>query len=103
MIINYDYTLNDKKKELKISRVDNINIDGYLRRKMDFVKFLKKGIYSHVIKYAFNLINNINKKKIEIDKTMTDNGNASFIQQERIEKNKNVYNKAQLDINNDDK
>ena len=103
VIINYDYTLNDKKKALKISRVDNINIDGYLRRKMDFVKFLKKGIYSHVIKYAFNLINNINKKKIEIDKTMTDNGNASFIQQERIEKNKNVYNKAQLDINNDDK
>ena len=103
VIINYDYTLNDKKKELKISRVDNINVDGYLRRKMDFVKFLKKGIYSHVIKYAFNLINNINIKKIEIDKTMTDNGNASFIQQERIEKNKNVYNKAQLDINNDDK
>ena len=103
VIINYDYTLNDKKKELKISRVDNINVDGYLRRKMDFVKFLKKGIYSHVIKYAFNLINNINKKKIEIDKTMTDNGNASFIQQERIEKNKNIYNKAQLDINNDDK
>ena len=103
VIINYDYTLNDKKKALKISRVDNINIDGYLRRKMDFVKFLKKGIYSHVIKYAFNLINNINKKKIEIDKTMTDNGNASFIQQERIEKNKNIYNKAQLDINNDDK
>ena len=101
VIINYDYTLNDKKKALKISRVDNINIDGYLRRKMDFVKFLKKGIYSHVIKYVFNLINNINKKKIEIDKTMTDNENASFIQQERIEKNKNFYNKAQQDIDKD--
>ena len=39
--------------------------------------------------------------KIEIDKTMTDNENASFIQQERIEKNKNFYNKAQQDIDKD--
>ena len=101
VIINYDYTLNDKKKALKVSRVENINIDGSLLRKMDFIKFLKKGIYSHVIKYVFNLINNINKKKIEIDKTMTDNENASFIQQERIEKNKNFYNKAQQDIDKD--
>ncbi len=101
IIINYDYTLNDKKKALKVSRVENINIDGSLLRKMDFIKFLKKGIYSHVIKYVFNLINNINKKKIEIDKTMTDNENASFIQQERIEKNKNFYNKAQQDIDKD--
>ena len=98
VIINYDYTLNDKKKALKVSRVENINIDGYLRRKLDFIKFIKKGIYTHAIKYVFNLMKNINKKKIEMDKTMTDNGNASFIQQERIEQNNNIFNKAQLDI-----
>ena len=102
VIINYDYTLNDKKKLLKISKVENINIDGYLRRKQDFIKFLTKGIYTHVIKYVFNLINNINKKKIEIDKTMTDNENISFIQQERIEHNKTIFNQVKKDINNNE-
>ena len=100
VIINYDYTLNDKKKILKISRGEIINIDGDLEKKIDFFKFIKKGIYSHTIKYVFNLINNINKKKIEIDKTMTDNENASFLLQERIEHNNDIFNKAQIDINN---
>ena len=42
------------------------------------------------------------KKKIEIDKTMTDKGNDSFIHQERIEHNNTIYNKAQFDINNNE-
>ena len=100
VIINYDYTLNDKKRLLKISRAENFNVDGYLRRKKDFIKFLTKGIYTHVIKYVFNLIYNINKTKIEIDKTMTDNENTSFIQQERIEHNNTIFNKIKQDINN---
>ena len=100
VIINYDYTLNDKKKMLKISKIENISIDGYLQKKKDFIKFMKKGIYTHAIKYVFNFLNNTNKKKIEIDKTMTDNGNTSFIQQERIEHNNTIFNKAQFDINN---
>ena len=102
VIINYDYTLNDKKRLLKISRAENFNVDGYLRRKKDFIKFLTKGIYTHVIKYVFNLINNINKTKIEIDKTMTDNENTSFIQQERIEHNNTIFNKIKQDINNNE-
>ena len=100
VIINYDYTLNDKKKLLKISKLENISIDGYLQKKRDFIKFIKKGIHTHAIKYVFYFLNNINKKKIEIDKTMTDNGNTSFIQQERIEHNNTIFNKAQFDINN---
>ena len=100
VIINYDYTLNDKKRLLKISRAEIFNVDGYLRRKQDFIKFLTKGIYTHVIKYAFNLIYNINKTKIDIDKTMTDNENTSFIQQERIEHNNTIFNKIKQDINN---
>ena len=102
VIINYDYTLNDKKRLLKISRAENFNVDGYLRRKKDFIKFLTKGIYTHVIKYAFNLIYNINKTKIEIDKTMTDNENTYFIQQERIEHNNTIFNKIKQDINNNE-
>ena len=102
VIINYDYTLNDKKRLLKISRAEIFNVDGYLRRKQDFIKFLTKGIYTHVIKYAFNLIYNINKTKIEIDKTMTDNENTSFIQQERIEHNNTIFNKIKQDINNNE-
>jgi len=102
VIINYDYTLNDKKRLLKISRAENFNVDGYLRRKKDFIKFLTKGIYTHVIKYVFNLIYNINKTKIEIDKTMTDNENTSFIQQERIEHNNTIFNKIKQDINNNE-
>ena len=102
VIINYDYTLNDKKRLLKISRAENFNVDGYLRRKKDFIKFLTKGIYTHVIKYVFNLIYNINKAKIEIDKTMTDNENTSFIQQERIEHNNTIFNKIKQDINNNE-
>ena len=102
VIINYDYTLNDKKRLLKISRAENFNVDGYLRRKKDFIKFLTKGIYTHVIKYVFNLIYNINKTKIEIDKTMTDNENTYFIQQERIEHNNTIFNKIKQDINNNE-
>ena len=68
VIINYDYTLNDKKKFLKISRAEIFNIDGYHRRKLDFIKFFKRGIYTHVIKYVFNLLNNINKKKLKLIK-----------------------------------
>jgi hypothetical protein len=102
VIINYDYTLNDKNKQLKISKVENINIDGYILRKLDFIKFIKNGIYKHAIKYVFNLFHTIYQKKIEIDKTMTDKGNDSFIHQERIEHNNTIYNKAQFDINNNE-
>ena len=99
VIINYDYTLNDKKRALKVSRVENFNFDGYLRRKMDFIKFIKHSIYSNAIKHVFNIIKNINKKKLQVDKTMTENESISFIQQEKIERNKINYNKVRLDIN----
>ena len=99
VIINYDYTLNDKKRALKVSRVENFNFDGYLRRKMDFIKFIKHCIYSNAIKYVFNIIKNINQKKLQVDKTMTENESISFIQQEKIERNKINYNKVRLDIN----
>ncbi len=99
VIINYDYTLNDKKRALKVSRVENFNFDGYLRRKMDFIKFIKHCIYSNAIKHVFNIIKNINKKKLQVDKTMTENESISFIQQEKIERNKINYNKVRLDIN----
>ena len=56
----------------------------------------------HVIKYVFNIINNINKKNIQADKTMTENESVSFIQQEKIEKTKINYNKVKLDINNNE-
>ena len=102
VIINYDYTLNDKKRKLKVSRVENFNVDGYFYRKLDFIKFIKRGIYLHVIKYVFNIINNINKKNIQADKTMTENESVSFIQQEKIEKTKINYNKVKLDINNNE-
>ena len=66
---------------------------------MDFIKFIKHCIYSNAIKYVFNIIKNINQKKLQVDKTMTENESISFIQQEKIERNKINYNKVRLDIN----
>ena len=99
-IINYDYTLNDKNRWIKVSKVDNFNFDGNYYKFNDFFKFVKKPIYMHEIKYGFNILRNIYKKKLEMDKTITDNGNESFILQGRIQQCNNIFNRAQQDIIN---
>ena len=99
-IINYDYTLNDKNRWIKVSKVDNFNFDGNYYKFNDFFKFVKKPIYMHEIKYGFNILRNIYKKKLEMDKTITDNGNESFVLQGRIQKCNNIFNRAQQDIIN---
>ncbi len=100
IIINYDYTLNDKKKlnDLKIINVENINIIGKKNKISDFIIILKNNIYKKIKLYIFKLLKKYNIEEKEDEKSMTDNESCSYISQGRIEKNNIIFNFAQNDI-----
>jgi hypothetical protein len=101
VIINYDYTLNDKKKvdnSLKISTVGNINITGISSTKSRFIETLKKVIYKGIKIYIFNYLKELKSEENELDKSLTVNDTCSYIPQSRVQKNKIIFNYAQIDI-----
>ena len=58
VIINYDYSLNDKRKDnvLKISNVENINIEGSKNKINEFIKTIKNTFTRTINRYVFNLL-----------------------------------------------
>ena len=107
VIINYDYTLNDKKKEnnLKITNVENININGRKNKLNDFITTLKKNINKNIWRYAYDLLKKIffknhneNNNDNESEKSMTMNDSISMVPEGRIEKNNIVFNYAQNEM-----
>jgi hypothetical protein len=108
VIINYDYTLNDKKKEntLKIiSNVENININGRKNKINDFILAVKHTINKNIYRYVYNLFKKIyvinekeNYNDNDSEKSMTINDNISMVPEGRIEKNNIVFNYAQTEM-----
>ena len=108
VIINYDYTLNDKKKEntLKIiSNVENININGRKNKINDFILAVKHIINKNIYRYVYNLFKKIyvinekeNYNDNDSEKSMTINDNISMVPEGRIEKNNIVFNYAQTEM-----
>ena len=101
VIINYDYSLNDKKNvenSLKINTVENINITGIPLAKFRFLEILKKVIYKGIKIYMFNYLKELKNEENEMDKSLTLNDNCSYITQGRIQKNKIIFNYAQIEI-----
>lgn len=111
IIINYDYSLNDKKElanSLKISNVENINISGSNKKIIDFIVALKNIIYKIIYLYCFNILKNLKKFKTYDEKeneksSITDNESCNNITERRIEKNEVIYNIAKNDMNNNKK
>ena len=109
IIINYDYSLNDKKKlnnTLKISNAENINITGH-NKKNKFINTIKKIIYRNVNIYVFSILkkfkkNNEDNKDEEDEKSLslTDNESSNYIPQVRINKHKIIFNYAQKEMEN---
>jgi hypothetical protein len=99
IIINYDYSLNDKKK-LKIMNVENINLNGKQNKISNFVKILKNSIYKSSHLYVFKLMKQYNIEEKEDEKSVTDNESCSYLSQRRIEKNNIIFNHAQNHIKN---
>ena len=107
IIINYDYSLNDKKKfenSLKISNVENINIKGTHKKIYDFIFTLKNFIYKIIHLYVFSLLRNLTKFETydenENEISITDNESCNKITTGRIEKNKIIFNIAKNDLKN---
>ena len=101
VIINYDYSLNDKTKidnSLKISILENINITGIPISKSRFIETLKKVIYKGIKAYIFNYLKELKNEENEMDKSLTVNDTCSYIQESRIQKNNIIFNYAQIDI-----
>ena len=99
IIINYDYSLNDKKK-LKVMNVENINLNGKQNKTSNFLKILKNNIYKSSHLYAFKLMKDYNIEEKEDEKSMTDNESCSYLSQGRIEKNNIIFNHVQNHIKN---
>ena len=99
IIINYDYSLNDKKK-LKVMNVENINLNGKQNKTSNFLKILKNNIYKSSHLYAFKLMKHYNIEEKEDEKSMTDNESCSYLSQGRIEKNNIIFNHVQNHIKN---
>lgn len=105
VIINYDYSLNEKKIDntFKISTSENINITGKLPKKVELLNTIKKVIHKSVNIFVFNFfkklkINEENENDNDNDKSMTMNDSCSYIPQSRIQKNKIIFNYAQIDL-----
>ena len=105
VIINYDYSLNEKKIDntFKISTSENINIPGKLPKKVELLNTIKKVIHKSVNIFVFNFfkklkINEENENDNDNDKSMTMNDSCSYIPQSRIQKNKIIFNYAQIDL-----
>jgi len=108
IIINYDYSLNDKKNDnsnsLKINNTENINITGRNSKIIDFINKFKKNIYKSINIYVFNLLKKIKKNEDKNDeedeKSMTDNDDGNYIPQRRILTNNITFNFAQKEMEN---
>ena len=103
VIINYDYTLNDKKKidNLKIANVNNINIKGRKTHVDNFIINLNNSINKGIKLYIFNLLKNYKKEENdenEEEKSLTDNESCNYIPQGRIEKNDIIFNIAKNEM-----
>ena len=100
VIINYDYTLNDKKADnsLKICIVENFNITGIPIIKSRFIETLKKVINKGIKAYIFDYLKKLKSEENEMDKSLTVNDISSYIPQSRIQKNIIIFNYAQIDI-----
>ena len=99
VIINYDYALNEKKKmenSFKIATVENISITGIPPKKAKLVNTLKKVIYKEVKLYIFNYLKELKQEENEMDKSLTMNDSCSYVPQSRIQKNKIIFNYAQI-------
>jgi len=101
VIINYDYALNEKKKmenSFKIATVENISITGIPPKKAKLVNALKKVIYKEVKLYLFNYLKELKQEENEMDKSLTMNDSCSYVPQSRIQKNKIIFNYAQINM-----
>ena len=101
VIINYDYTLNEKKKmenSFKITTVENISITGIPPKKAKLVNTLKKVIHKGVKLYIFNYLKELKQEENEMDKSLTMNDSCSYVPQSRIQKNKIIFNYAQINM-----
>ena len=101
VIINYDYALNEKKKmenSFKIATVENISITGIPPKKAKLVNALKKVIYKEVKLYMFNYLKELKQEENEMDKSLTMNDSCSYVPQSRIQKNKIIFNYAQINM-----
>ena len=103
IIINYDYTLNDKKKlninSLKISSVETINIKGRRMKKTEFLEKLIDIIHKNISKFLLNFLKKLgNDDEDEEDKSITDNESCTYIPKGRIEKNRIIFDFAQNDM-----
>ena len=101
-IISYDYSLNDKNKLLKIFKAENFNIKGGLNKINNFIIALKNVIRKNLYKYIFKLLKKI-KIYDEDDISITINDSCSFINPNRIKKNKIIFEYAKIDIKNKNK
>jgi hypothetical protein len=101
VVINYDYTLNEKKKmenSFKITTVENISITGIPPKKEKLLNTLKKVIYKEVKLYIFNYLKELKNEEKEMDKSLTMNDSCSYVPQSRIQKNKIIFNYAQINM-----
>ena len=101
IIINYDYTLNEKKKmenSFKIDTVETICITGIPPNKAKLINTLKKVIYKGVKLYIFNYLKELKNEENEMDKSLTVNDSCSYVPQSRIQKNKIIFNYAQINM-----
>ena len=101
VIINYDYTLNEKKKmenSFKIDTVETICITGIPPNKAKLVNILKKVFYKRVKLYIFNYLKDLKNEENEMDKSLTMNDSCSYVPQSRIQKNKIIFNYAQVNM-----
>lgn len=107
VIINYDYSLNDKKKDnvLKITNVENINIKGSKNRINEFIKITKNIFTKTINRYVFNLLKKIKKNDDNdtSEKSMTENDSISVVPEGRIKSNNIVFNFAQIEMKNNNK
>ena len=110
IIINYDYTLNEKKKmenSFKIDTVETICITGIPPNKAKLINTLKKVIYKGVKLYIFNYLKELKQEENEMDKSLTMNDSCSYVPQSRIQKNKinnnNISSHNILKFNNKNK
>lgn len=109
IIINYDYSLNDKKKYENSLKTNSENkIIKYKNSKIiEFINLIKKLIYKNINIFVFNIFKEVkidnevkNLEKEEDEKSLTDNDSCSYIPQGRIQKNKIIFNFAQKEMRN---
>ena len=98
IIINYDYALNEEKKENNSLKISTVGASGIPNIKSRFIETLKKVINKGIKSYIFNYLKELKNEENELDKSLTVNDTCSYIPQSRIQKNKIIFNYAQIDI-----